>query len=268
MKEDAMRILPLLLMLAAPVHAHELWIEPLDWQPKVDGRLEADLVNGQLFEGLTLSYLPKWFSRFDVVAGDAVATVEGRMGDTPALGQAVLGDGLHVVVYQSTPSTVDYKEWAKFLKFVAHKDLGDIEIEHRARGLPEADFKEVYTRYSKALVGVGAGAGADKSEGLETELVALDNPYIGGLQAIRVQVFYQGAARADAQVELFEKAADDTVVVSLHQTDADGIASLPVRSGYVYMADAVVMRVPSDATAAEYGAVWETLWANLTFAVP
>ena len=263
-----MRILPLLMLLAAPAQAHELWIEPLDWQPAVEGRLEADLVNGQLFEGLTLSYLPKWFSRFEVVLGVIVAPVEGRMGNSPALGQAVLGDGLHVVVYQSTPSTVTYKEWPKFLKFVGHKDLGDIGAEHKARGLAETEFKEVYTRYSKALVGVGAGAGADKQEGLETELVALDNPYVGAVEAVRVQLFYQGAVRVGAQVELFEKAPDDTVVVSLHRTDPQGIAVLPVRAGYEYMADAVVMRVPSDAMAAEYGAVWETLWANLTFAVP
>ena len=81
-------------------------------------------------------------------------------------------------------------------------------------------------------------------------------------------MFYRDAMRANAQVELFEKAADGTVVVTLHKADADGIALLPVRSGYEYMADAVVMRVPSDALASEYGAVWETLWANLTFAVP
>lgn len=263
-----MRLLPLLMMLAAPVHAHELWIEPLDWQPGVEGRLEADLVNGQLFEGLTLSYLPNMFTRFEVVANGAVTPVEGRMGNSPALAQPVLGDGLAVAVYQSSPSTVTYKEWAKFLTFVDHKDLGDIAAQHKARSLPETDFKEVYTRYSKALIGVGAGAGADKIEGLETEIVALDNPYAGPLDAMRVQVFYQGAARPDAQVELFEKAADGTVVVSLHRTDAEGIVAVPVRAGFEYMADAVVMRVPSAALAAEYGAVWETLWANLTFAVP
>ena len=263
-----MRILPLLLVLATPVTAHELWIEPLDWQPLAEGRLEADLVNGQNFEGLKLSYLPKWFSRFEIVAGDTVAVIEGRVGDSPAIGQPALADGLHVVVYQSAPATVFYQDWAKFLKFAGHKDLGDIAAAHKGRGLPEVDFKEVYTRYSKALIGVGAGAGADKREGLETEIVALDNPYAGPVTAMRVQVFYGDAVRANAQVELFEKAADGTVVVTLQRTDADGVAVLPVRSGYEYMADAVVMRVPSDAMAAEHGAVWETLWANLTFAVP
>ncbi len=263
-----MRIVPLLLLLGAPAQAHELWIEALNWQPSAEGRLEADLVNGQNFEGLKLSYLPGWFSRFEMVAGDAVAAIDGRVGDSPALAQPVLADGLHVVIYQSEPATVLYKEWAKFLKFVAHKDLGDIAAEHKGRGLPEADFKEVYTRFSKALLGVGAAAGADKREGLETEIVALDNPYAGPLDAVRVQLFYGDEVRANAQIELFEKAADGTVVVTLQRTDAGGVAILPVRSGYEYMADAVVMRVPSDAMAKAHGAVWETLWANLTFAVP
>ena len=263
-----MRIVPLLILLAAPAQAHELWIEALDWTLPAEGRLEADLVNGQNFDGLKLSYLPKGFTRFDVVTGDASGAVAGRMGDSPALAQAVLAEGLHVVIYQSAPSTVTYAEWAKFLKFVDHKDLGDIAADHKARALPETGFKEVYSRYSKALIGVGSSAGADKREGLETEIVALDNPYAGTPDAMRVQVFYQDSVRANAQVELFEKAADGTVVVTLHRTDADGIVVLPVRPGHDYMADAVVMRVPSDALAAEFGAVWETLWANLTFAVP
>lgn len=263
-----MRLLPLLLLLGAPAQAHELWIEALDWTPAQEGRLEADLVNGQNFDGLKLSYLPKWFTRFDVVAGDEVAAIDGRIGDSPAMGQPALGDGLHVVVYQSTPSTVDYKEWEKFLKFATHKDLGDIATEHKARGLPEVDFKEVYTRFSKALIGVGAGDGADRRMGLETEIVALDNPYTGPLDAVRVQVFYGDDVRSNTQIELFEKAADGTVGVTLHRTDAQGIAVLPVQAGHEYMADAVVMRVPSNALASDYGAVWETLWANLTFAVP
>ena len=263
-----MRILPLLLVLATPVTAHELWIEPLNWQPAAEGRLEAQLVNGQLFDGITLPLIRTFYSRFEVVAGDAAVPVDGRMGSIPAIVQDGLGDGLHVVVYQSEASTVTYQEYAKFLKFAEHKDFGDIAAQHKARGLPEVGFKEVYWRYSKALVGVGSGAGADKREGLETEIVALDNPYAGALADMRVQVFYGDAVRANAQVEVFEKAADGTVVVTLQRTDAEGVAVLPVRSGYEYMADAVVMRVPSAALASETGAVWETLWANLTFAVP
>ena len=265
-----MRVLPLILALslATPVTAHELWIEPINWMPSKSGRLYADLVNGEFFEGVSLALLPTWYSRFDVVAGDIVAVVTGRMGNVPALDIPVLGDGLHVVVYQSQPSLADYDDYDKFLKFTRHKDLGDVDAQHTARGLVKTNFKEVFRRYSKSLIGVGTAAGADKREGLETEIVALDNPYVGPLKEMRVQVYYQDHIRANVQVEVFEKDAGGAVITSMLRTDAQGVAIIPVRPGYEYMADAVVLREPSDAFVAAYGAVWETLWANLTFSVP
>ena len=61
---------------------------------------------------------------------------------------------------------------------------------------------------------------------------------------------------------LTEKDAAGEVVVSLVRTDEDGIASIPVKPGHRYMLDAVVLRDGGDE------AQWESLWANLTFAVP
>jgi hypothetical protein len=55
--------------------------------------------------------------------------------------------------------------------------------------------------------------------------------------------------------------------ITLHRTDADGIASLPVKAG-CYLVDAVVLREPTAELAAEAEIAWETLWAALTFGVP
>lgn len=259
--------------LGRAVQAHELWIEPLAYQPPAEGRVEAQLVNGQNFAGvdgagLRLAYIPRWFTRFDMGLGNAVVPVAGRMGDTPALSMAPLGEGLHVVAYQSAGDVVRYADWAKFAPFIAHKGFEGIEARHVARGLSREGFSEYYTRYSKSLIGVGAGAGADRDMGLETELVALDNPYTFGGDVLRVRLTYQGAARANVQVELFEKSPSGAVVRSIVMTDAQGVAALPVRAGFAYMADAVVIREPSAALAQNKGVVWETLWANVTFAVP
>jgi uncharacterized GH25 family protein len=269
-----MRLLALFsLLLAPPALAHELWVEPEAFQVAGDGMLVADLVNGQEFEGVHLAYIPQRFVRFEVVNGDEIAPVMMRIGDSPALNIPTLGDGLNVVVYESTVSTVNYEELAKFLRFVTHKDLlGGPEAVtelHQERGLPEADFDEAYTRYSKSLIGVGEGEGSDAVVGLETELVALTNPYTDDLSAgFRVQLYYQGEVRADEQVEIFDRAPNGTVTISTVRTDAEGIAVVPVTAGHDYMLDAVVLREPSAELASETGAVWETLWANLTFGVP
>jgi hypothetical protein len=254
--------------------AHELWIEPLDYTVAADDRIEGELVNGQTFEGLKLPYLPKGFTRFSIVAGEVEIPVGGRLGDTPALSSPPAAEGLNVAVYVSAGDVVRYDDFATFERFVAHKDLanmigGDVIARHRARGLPEAEFGEFYTRHVKALVAAGSGEGQDRALGLETEIVALANPYTDDMAGgLPVRVEYRGVPRAGAQVELFEKAPDGTVAVTLHRADEGGVALLPVRPGHAYLADAVVLREPEAGLADKRDVVWETLWAALTFAVP
>ena len=258
-----------LTLLATPINAHEFWLEPQNYQVDADGVIIAQLVNGEDFDGPTQSYLPQRFQHFALFFNGGTAKVPGRVGDSPAVTINAAGDGLHVFGYQSQPSVVSYNSWEKFQKFVDHKDLGDVLAMHEARALPLEGFTEVYTRYSKSLVGAGSAAGSDSRVGLETEIVALTNPYTDDVSnGMRFALYYRNDPRANVRFEVFDKSPDGTVTQTFYVTDDDGIVTVPVQSGYSYMADAVVLREPSDARAADTGAVWETLWANMTWAVP
>jgi hypothetical protein len=70
------------------------------------------------------------------------------------------------------------------------------------------------------------------------------------------------------QVEVFQRALRETgeVQISLHKTDADGVAKFPVTAGQEYMIDSVAL-IPIDPEV-KGNPVWHSLWANLTFAVP
>jgi len=253
---------------ATTLSAHELWLEPLAYQVEPSGQLQVQIKNGQDFEGTTLPYLERRFRHFIVFQNGNGIKVAGRDGDIPAMDMTASREGLNIVAYQSTPATINYANWEKFQVFVDHKDFGDVRTEHDARGLPDADFNETYVRYSKALIGVGDGAGADLRVGLETEMVALTNPYTDDLsEGFQVQVFYGDDVRANAQVEVFAKAPDDTVEVTYLHTNAQGIATIPVQSGTAYQLDSVVLRPAGDAVASQ-GSVYETLWANMTFMAP
>lgn len=259
----------LLALLAGPVTAHEFWIEPTQYQVPTDGRLTANIVNGQNFEGVILPFIPQRFTHFKNFVGAKSIDVTGRTGDTPALDNAPLAEGLNIIAYQARYATVDYETFEKFAKFAEHKDLGDLLPRHQERGIPLENFKEIYARFSKTLIGVGNSVGEDRRVGLETEIVARTNPYTDDLSGgVKVQLYYQANALADSQIEVFEKAPDDTVTIFLVRTDDAGIATIPVKSGYSYMADAVVLRDPSEALQTSSGAVYETLWANLTFQAP
>ena len=250
------------------VQSHELWIDPVDHLVGSGEPVVADLRVGQEFEGPAYSYFPRSFRQFEIAFGNESAPVDGRSGDRPAVNQTV-PPGLSVIVHVTTDSRLGYSEWEKFRAFVEHKDAEWTLSAHDARGLPREGFGEVYSRYAKSLVSVGDGAGADRAFGLETEIVAGLNPYTDDLSdGLPVTVFYQGAPRADAQLEVFAKAPDGTVVITQERTDAQGRAIVPVKPGHRYMLDAVVLREPAPDVAEANNAVWESLWANLTFAVP
>ena len=218
---------------------------------------------------MNIPYLPQRFVMFQQFAGGQDAPVGGRLGDSPGLQTPPLGPGLQVISYVSSVQRVDYETFDKFLSFAEHKDFADMAARHMARQLPLTDFAESYIRHAKTLIAVGDGAGADLRTGMETEIVALANPYTDDTSAgLPVQVWYQGAERAGAQVELFEKADDGTVQITLHRTNDRGIATLPVKPGHSYLVDAVVLREPAPEVAADLSVVWETLWASLTFRIP
>ncbi len=250
-----------------PAFAHEFWISPERYQIAMGEDAVAHLRVGQEFKGPAFSYIDRQVTRFDLVQGETVAPVIARTGDNPAMDVTLDDEGLWIVVHETADSTLTYREWEKFEAFVAHKAFPGVLGDHAARGLPEAGFKESYRRFAKALIAVGDGAGQDRAVGLRTEIVALANPYTDDLSdGLPVQVLFEGAPRAQAQVELFAKAADGSVTVTLHQTDAEGRVSLPVKPGTEYLVDAVKM-IPLEPEA-ETDPVWKSLWAALTFKTP
>ncbi len=250
--------------------AHELWIEPRSFVVEPGAEIEADIRVGQNLKGPAYSYNPASVERFEVRQGAARDTVTGNPGDRPTLGQAARGEGLAVLVYQSRNLSVTYNREGEFEEFVEHMGADWVVEAHAERGLPTIGFKEAYSRYAKALVAVGDGEGADSETGLETEIVALENPFTDDMSdGLDVRVLYRGAPRADALVELFARGADGNVEVTPHRADSGGRVTLPVVPGRLHLANSVVLREPDgDAAEAVPGAAWESLWASLVFMIP
>ena len=73
----------------------------------------ANLKNGQEFQGNDLAYFSTSSTRFDVIHGDKVKPLEGRMGDRPAVNLTAGDDGLVVIVHETTPSRLKYATWEK-----------------------------------------------------------------------------------------------------------------------------------------------------------
>ncbi|KPU83835.1 hypothetical protein JI58_07245 [Marinosulfonomonas sp. PRT-SC04] len=255
--------------IAQPLSAHEFWLQPQDFQPKTGDTLQVQLRNGQQFKGIEIGYFDKRIERFEWFQNQTSAAVISRAGDFPAMRMTAKQDGLMVLAYVSTFSIVQYYALAKFLKFAAHKDFPKAEAEHRFRNLPKGRFNEAFTRYCKTLIGVGSAVGQDLQTNMETEFVALSNPYTDDLsQGFTVRLLYRGSPRAHAQIEVFARDPGGKVTISLQHTDAQGHAVIAVKPAHQYLLDALILREPDGTLAAENHVVWETLWASMTFYTP
>lgn len=272
-------VLPILCLAASlasirPALAHEFWVEPEKYQVETGGSLKAGLRNGEMFKGARLPYLDHRIRRFDISQGDVPLPYKGRMGDMPALVLEALEPGLLILLHETTPDLITYETWDAFSSFAQTKGLLDVESWSQGRAGPNAGFGEYYTRHTKSLIAVGSGIGSDRAFGLETEFVALQNPYELHLSAgetaavLQFQLLYQGVARPQTQVELFARGPEDAVQRQIFKTDDSGVVQIPVQSGQRYLLNSVVLRPFVPTTETEAAVLWETLWASLVFAIP
>lgn len=260
-------------LLGLPIlaQAHEFWIEPRDFTLDVGERLLADIRVGQELQGSAASFSPKRFESFEIMNGSKRSAVRSAAGDSPAINEANNADGLTILASASTPRSLRYGIGSKFGKFLKKEGIPWVLERHRARGLPEKGFVEAYSRFAKALVKTGSGAGTDRAAGLELELVMLTNPYRETETDLKVSVLWEGKPLADAQLSTFFKPTGlfaGDVVILRYQTDRNGIVTLPrpAKTG-VMLLNAVHMIEPDAKTILETGAVWESLWASTTFAI-
>ena len=248
--------------------AHEFWISPEKYSVAEGENIVAALRVGENFIGNSYSYNPSDFDRFDVLDAGELKPVEGTLGDRPAMNVALPGEGLAVAVHQSDLERLTYSDFKKFEAFATNQDQTAAIEQHKARGLPDEGFLEVYRRFAKSYIQRGRGLGADKKVGMELELVARSNPYTDNGEEVSFELFYKGELRPNTQIVVFNKPDPLTDAVrSTYRTDESGYVSIPKREGGIFLISAVLLVEPDEKMAAETGAVWYSLWASATYQI-
>jgi uncharacterized GH25 family protein len=260
-----------------PLQAHEFWIEPSSFQPDPDQSITADILIGTDFLGASAIYVPDQIETFALLGTGAKSQSEryeitGRYGDRPAGKMPSGSPGLRIIVHQTAPIRLTYSDAKKFDEFAREKGFNDALVQHQSRGLPLDKITERYQRYAKSLIAVGGpekmGAGQDRHLGLAIEIVAEANPYQWPpLQSMPVRLYADGAPLANAQITVFTRHNPRHVETAKYQTDKDGRSNFALLAGRDYLVDSVILR-PMDGAVESGDAMWESIWASLTFQVP
>lgn len=263
-----------LLLVTATAGAHDFWLIPNAFVVAPGGTLEV--------RGQTSSHFP---TSEGAVAPDRVADarVIDASGATPLrnlsvaeqsllIRQPVRTPGQKIVAVTTKPRSV--RESAEgFRHYLVVEGAPEaLERYQREGKLPTDSITRRYAKYAKTFVEVGRGGARvyQQAVGHPIEFVPLSDP--AALRAgdtLAVRLIYRGQPLAGAKVHasgvpadlgLTAAAAEQALEVSV-QTDARGVARIPVGRDGLWNARAIHIVPAAPGT----GADWDTHWVSMVF---
>ena len=251
----------LVLLIAAPLFAHDMWIEPTTFLPESGEIVGARLRVGQDLLGDPLARDSKLFREFFVLDAEGRKPLVGRDGGNPAGFLRVATPGLLVIGYNSNPSAVELTP-EKFNQYLKEEGLDAVAAMRARRNETGAKAHELFSRCAKSLVlsGSAAEGQSDKALGFTLELVAERNPYaMRAGEELPVRLMYENRPLAGALVVAMNRLNPAEKLSA--RTGQDGRVRFRLRPGGMWLIKAVHMIPAPTGSNAE----WASYWASLTF---
>jgi len=259
-----MRHLLTLLFTAAPLLAHDFWLEPSVFLPHPGQIVSVRFRVGQDFLGDPVALDPSLVHQFVFAEGAARKPLVMRNGGDPAGYLRVENPGLVVIGYESEPSSLEMPA-EKFNQYLKDEGLDSIAALRARRNQTGAPSHELFSRCAKSLLLVGppSSASADRPLGFPLELVAERNPYtLRTGDDLPVRLTYQNRPLAGALVIAMNRL--NPAEKQSARTGADGRVRFRLPKSGSWLIKAVHM-IPAPAGAK---ADWASYWASLTFELP
>ena len=259
-------ILVLLIASLNTVNAHDYWISPTDFRPKVGQVVPIQLFVGDHFKGeIERDLSEKMTVDFQLhsVAGTRDILDRALYGMKPIGKPQFNTPGTNILSLQRDWAMIEM-EGPKFHQYLEHEGLAGIIKQRIDAGEADQPATERYRRYLKSLVVVG---GQDneiwkKQLGHKLEIIPLSNPSSARIgDKIDFRVILDGKPLSNVQLAALGKG--DSKTTDRHtRTNSEGLGSFTIQHSGVWMVRLVHLRRCS-----EDEADWESFWSSLTFRV-
>lgn len=253
--------------------AHEFWIEPSSFTPKVGQRVDVALRVGEKFVGEPVQRKEERIERFVALVSKGASdqptehAIAGQEGDEPAGHFLVAHPGLIILTYDSNHSYIEL-EAEKFDEYLAEKGLEAIRKQRAGRNESSGPAREMYSRCAKSLVhATGEAAdkpklGRDRPVGMPLEIVALFDPYAEpGIREGRFRLLFEGRPLPDVKVTAQARGAKE---IQVQRSGKEGEVVFRLEHQGPWLIECTHMRTSPEPQKADY----ESLWASLTFEAP
>lgn len=255
-----------LLLIATPVLAHDLWIQPERFQTAANSPVAATFMVGH---GKSRE---RWGNNHRVVAlGDVF---NGKRRDLrPLLRRGGRADftarfaerGLHVIMLETDHAFSNLPP-RRFNDYLKEEGLALALAARQRTGKTGTAGRERYSRRAKALIEVGRQTAADhalasRPLGLKLEIVPERSPYaLGPARQLPVHVLYNGRRLPNATVKLTDLGQDQRPVAVV-VTDRAGRATFRVPARGKWLLNVVW----AEPVAGDPRVDFETIFSSLTF---
>lgn len=252
-------------LIAAPLSAHDFWIDAASYRLAAPGTLSVRFLIGDVGEVEPWETL--WrkivslrsYGPDGVTDQQAAIRIDGASGGGGA-DLVLRTPGTHMVAFESNQAENDLPADA-FNAYAEHEGLTPALEKRRADGTAAMRGRELYSRRAKAIVQVGdtPTAGATAVIGQTLEIVPERNPYaVPASGPLPLRILYHGRPLAGASV-VFEALDGTSAHGTPRRTDAEGRVpfAMPARGRW---RAGVVWTLPIVHPRAEF----ETVFASLT----
>ncbi|MDA8848440.1 DUF4198 domain-containing protein [Candidatus Pelagibacter ubique] len=253
-------ILLLTTFLKFNVHAHELWLEPINFKFNNNEVSKIHIKVGQNFNGSPFGYYDPNKKNLYLENKNKVINLPQRNGNFPAIQTLILDKGFHVLTYETNYEFLKYESIEKFEDFLKEQNFESTLEKFDKNKLPT----ESYRRFAKALMTNGNKSFFIQKPKLDFEIIALTSPYNLKEEIFEFQLFEKGNPLENWQITIFSRDEENSYK-EIVKTNPNGVGKIRIFENRTYLLSAVKLDKANYIEKLKYKSDWFSLWASLTF---
>jgi hypothetical protein len=253
-------ILLLTTFLKFNVHAHELWLEPINFKFNNNEVSKIHIKVGQNFNGSPFGYYDPNKKNLYLENKNKVINLPQRDGNFPAIQTLILDKGFHILNYETNYEFLKYESIEKFEDFLKEQNFESTLDKFDKNKLPT----ESYRRFAKALMTNGNKSFFIQKPKLDFEIIALTSPYNLKEEIFEFQLFEKGNPLENWQITIFSRDEENSYK-EIVKTNPNGVGKIRIFENRTYLLSAVKLDKANYIEKLKYKSDWFSLWASLTF---
>ncbi|MEZ7832932.1 MAG: DUF4198 domain-containing protein [Candidatus Pelagibacter bacterium] len=251
-------IIFLVTFLKIKAHAHELWLEPINFNFNNKELFKTNINIGQDFMGSPFGFYSPNKKSLYLENRNKVTKLSQRDGDFPAIQMLISEQGFHVLNYETNNEFLKYDSVEKFEDFVKEQGLQSTIDKFDRNKIPT----ENYRRFAKVLITDGNKGFFIQKSKLDFEIIALSTPYKLKNSFFEFQLFEKNKPLGNWQITIFSKDENNTYKEKI-KTNSNGVGKIRTIENRTYLLSAVKLNKANYFQKLKFKSDWFSLWASL-----